>query len=111
MFANGNAARNTLAMVLAGGKGERLSPLTLNRPKPGVPFGGKYKIIDFVLSNLFNSGIRQVYILTQYRAYSLMKHIRESWGQWTGLKRNGRPLPPTQKIMSREPCFREVLYG
>ena len=60
MFTTGGAERNTLAMVLAGGKGERLSPLTTSRPKPGVPFGGKYKIIDFVLSNLFNSGIRQV---------------------------------------------------
>jgi glucose-1-phosphate adenylyltransferase len=72
-------------MVLAGGKGERLSPITIGRPKPGVPFGGKYKIIDFVLSNMFNSGIRQVYILTQYQAYSLSKHIKESWGKWTGL--------------------------
>lgn len=85
MYMTSNSTRNTIAMVLAGGKGERLSPLTLNRPKPGVPFGGKYKIIDFVLSNLFNSGIKQVYILTQYRAYSLMKHIRESWAKWTGL--------------------------
>lgn len=85
MYAAENAGRNTIAMVLAGGKGERLSPLTLRRPKPSVPFGGKYKIIDFVLSNLFNSGIKRVYILTQYRAYSLNKHIRESWGKWTGL--------------------------
>jgi len=85
MYSQSNGTRNTLAMVLAGGKGERLSPLTLKRPKPGVAFGGKYKIIDFVLSNLFNSGIKQVYILTQYRAYSLMKHIRESWAKWTGL--------------------------
>jgi glucose-1-phosphate adenylyltransferase len=72
-------------MVLAGGRGERLSPLTMRRAKPSVSFGGKYKIIDFVLSNLFNSGIKKVYILTQYRAYSLNKHIRESWGKWTGL--------------------------
>jgi glucose-1-phosphate adenylyltransferase len=72
-------------MVLAGGKGERLSPITVGRPKPAVPFGGKYKIIDFVLSNLFNSGIRKTYILTQYQAYSLNKHIKESWGRWTGL--------------------------
>jgi glucose-1-phosphate adenylyltransferase len=76
---------STIAMVLAGGKGERLSPLTMRRAKPSVSFGGKYKIIDFVLSNMFNSGIKQVYILTQYRAYSLNKHIRESWGKWTGL--------------------------
>ena len=80
-----NFGRNTIAMVLAGGKGERLSPLTLRRAEPSVPFGGKYKIIDFVLSNLFNSGIKKVYILTQYRAYSLIKHVRESWGKWTGL--------------------------
>lgn len=85
MYAMSNVGRNTIAMVLAGGKGERLSPLTIRRAKPSVMFGGKYKIIDFVLSNLFNSGIRKVYILTQYRAYSLSKHIRESWGKWTGL--------------------------
>ncbi len=85
MYTPGNIGRSTIAMVLAGGKGERLSPLTSKRPKPGVAFGGKYKIVDFVLSNLFNSGIKKVYILTQYRSYSLMKHIRESWGKWTGL--------------------------
>lgn len=85
MYTIDNVGRNTIAMVLAGGKGERLSPLTLKRAKPSVSFGGKYKIIDFVLSNLFNSGIKKVYILTQYRAYSLNKHIRESWGKWTGL--------------------------
>jgi glucose-1-phosphate adenylyltransferase len=85
MYAMDNVGRNTIAMVLAGGKGERLSPLTVRRAKPSVAFGGKYKIIDFVLSNLFNSGIKKVYILTQYRAFSLNKHIRESWGKWTGL--------------------------
>ncbi len=85
MYVNGNITRNTIAMVLAGGKGERLSPITIGRPKPAVPFGGKYKIIDFVLSNLFNSGVRRAYILTQYHAYSLSKHIKESWGRWVGL--------------------------
>lgn len=85
MYAMDNVGRHTIAMVLAGGKGERLSPLTQRRAKPSVAFGGKYKIIDFVLSNLFNSGIRKCYILTQYRAFSLNKHIRESWGKWTGL--------------------------
>jgi len=85
MYTSGNITRNTIAMVLAGGKGERLSPITAGRPKPAVPFGGKYKIIDFVLSNMFNSGIRQVYILTQYQAYSLSRHIKDSWGKWTGL--------------------------
>ncbi len=85
MYATANITRNTIAMVMAGGKGERLSPITIGRPKPAVPFGGKYKIIDFVLSNLFNSGIRKAYILTQYQAYSLNKHIKESWGKWVGL--------------------------
>jgi glucose-1-phosphate adenylyltransferase len=85
MYSMDNVGRNTIAMVLAGGKGERLSPLTNRRAKPSVAFGGKYKIIDFVLSNLFNSGLKKVYILTQYRAFSLNKHIRESWGKWTGL--------------------------
>lgn len=85
MYIMGNVTRNTIAMVLAGGKGERLSPITMNMPKPCVAFGGKYKIIDFVLSNLFNSGLKQVYILTQYRAYPLNKHIKESWSKWTGL--------------------------
>jgi len=85
MYSMDNVGRSTIAMVLAGGKGERLSPLTHRRAKPSVAFGGKYKIIDFVLSNLFNSGIKKCYILTQYRAFSLNKHIRESWGKWTGL--------------------------
>jgi glucose-1-phosphate adenylyltransferase len=85
MYTIGNVTLNTIAMVLAGGKGERLSPITIGRPKPAVPFGGKYKIVDFVLSNLFNSGIRKAYILTQYQAYSLNKHIKESWGRWVGL--------------------------
>lgn len=85
MYDSLNLGKNTIAMVLAGGKGERLMPLTMRRAKPSVSFGGKYKIIDFVLSNLFNSGIRRTYVLTQYRAYSLNKHIRESWAKWSGL--------------------------
>jgi len=102
MYALDNVGRNTIAMVLAGGKGERLSPLTLRRAKPSVAFGGKYKIIDFVLSNLFNSGIRRVYILTQYRAYSLNKHIRESWGKWTGLGEFYVAISPETKSESEE---------
>ena len=105
MYTTGNTGRDTIAMVLAGGKGERLSPLTLKRPKPGVAFGGKYKIIDFVLSNLFNSGIKKVYILTQYRSYSLMKHIRESWGNWTGLGEFFVPITP-ETSSDREEWFK-----
>ncbi len=68
-----------LAMVLAGGKGERLYPLTENRTKPAVPFGGGYRLIDFVLSNLVNSGIHQIYVLTQYKAQSLLRHLQQGW--------------------------------
>lgn len=102
MYSMDNVGRNTIAMVLAGGKGERLSPLTNRRAKPSVAFGGKYKIIDFVLSNLFNSGIRKVYILTQYRAYSLNKHIRESWGKWTGLGEFFVDISPETSSESKE---------
>ena len=102
MHTSGNITRNAIAMVLAGGKGERLSPITIGRPKPAVPFGGKYKIIDFVLSNLFNSGIRQVYILTQYQAYSLSKHIRDSWGKWTGLDEFYDPISPEMTNISEQ---------
>ena len=68
-----------LAMVMAGGKGERLYPLTENRTKPAVPFGGGYRLIDFVLSNLVNSGIHQIYVLTQYKAQSLLRHLQQGW--------------------------------
>lgn len=102
MYVMDNVGRNTIAMVLAGGKGERLSPLTERRAKPSVAFGGKYKIIDFVLSNLFNSGIKKVYILTQYRAYSLNKHIRESWGKWTGLGEFYVAISPETRSESEE---------
>jgi glucose-1-phosphate adenylyltransferase len=68
-----------LALVLAGGKGERLFPLTQYRSKPAVPFGGSYRIIDFVLSNLINSGIDAIYVMTQYKAQSLINHIQRAW--------------------------------
>mgnify|MGYP001556414238 CR=1 FL=1 len=68
-----------LAVVLAGGRGERLQPLTRHRSKPAVPFGGRYRIVDFVLSNLVNSGISAIYILTQYKAQSLISHIQRAW--------------------------------
>ncbi|WP_019591638.1 glucose-1-phosphate adenylyltransferase [Thioalkalivibrio sp. ALE20] len=71
--------RETLALVLAGGRGSRLKQLTLWRAKPAVPFGGKFRIIDFPLSNCINSGIRQVAILTQYKAHSLIQHIQRGW--------------------------------
>ncbi|MFA5645294.1 MAG: glucose-1-phosphate adenylyltransferase [Candidatus Ratteibacteria bacterium] len=70
---------NIVALVLAGGKGERLYPLTKDRAKPAVPFGGIYRIIDFTLSNAINSNLRKIYVLVQYKSYSLQRHIREGW--------------------------------
>ncbi len=72
--------RETLALILAGGRGSRLKQLTLWRAKPATPFGGKYRIIDFPLSNCINSGIRRVCVLTQYKAHSLIQHIQRGWG-------------------------------
>ena len=66
-------------LLLAGGKGERLYPLTKDRAKPSVPFGGIYRIIDFTLSNAINSGLRKIYVLIQYKSFSLQRHIREGW--------------------------------
>ncbi len=71
--------KNTLCILMAGGKGERLYPLTKDRAKPSVPFGGIYRIIDFTLSNCLNSNIRRIYVLTQYRSVSLDRHIRLGW--------------------------------
>ncbi len=68
-----------LGMIMAGGKGERLYPLTKDRTKPAVPFGGKYRLIDFVLSNFLNSGIYAVYVLTQFKAQSLIEHLQDGW--------------------------------
>ncbi len=73
-----------LAFVLAGGKGTRLYPLTKERAKPAVPFGGKYRIVDFVLSNLINSGVYSIYVLTQFKSQSLLQHLRDGW-QFSGL--------------------------
>jgi glucose-1-phosphate adenylyltransferase len=74
-----DAMKDTLGVLLAGGAGERLYPLTRDRAKPAVTFGGIYRIIDVTLSNCLNSGLRRVYILTQYKALSLNRHIREGW--------------------------------
>ena len=71
--------RRVLAMVLAGGRGTRLYPLTKARAKPAVPFGGMYKIVDFVLSNLINSGIYSAYVLTQFKSQSLLQHLWDGW--------------------------------
>src|SRR5438477_13123026 len=72
--------REVLTLILAGGKGTRLEPLTRDRAKPAVPFGGLYRIVDFTLSNCINSNLRHVLVLTQYKARSLDRHITTGWG-------------------------------
>ncbi|MGA2595517.1 MAG: glucose-1-phosphate adenylyltransferase [Bryobacteraceae bacterium] len=81
-----------LAFVLAGGKGTRLYPLTKERAKPAVPFGGRYRIIDFVLSNLVNSGVYSIYVLIQFKSQSLLQHLREGW-EASSLLRNHFIIP------------------
>ena len=76
--------RDTLALIMAGGRGSRLKHLTMWRAKPSVPFGGKFRIIDFPLSNCINSGIRRIGVLTQYKAHSLILHIQQGWGHLRG---------------------------
>lgn len=92
--------RNTTAVVLAGGKGSRLEPLTLDRAKPAVPFGGEYRIIDFVLSNAINSGLRRLLVLTQYKALSLDRHINLGWRKYFCPELNEflDVVPPQQRI-------------
>jgi glucose-1-phosphate adenylyltransferase len=74
----------TLAVIMAGGRGERLRDLTINRCKPATPFGGKFRIIDFPLSNCVNSGIRQIFIMTQYKGQSLIQHVQRGWSYLRG---------------------------
>ena len=72
-------AESTITILLAGGSGSRLQPLTADRAKPAVPFGGKYRVVDFTLSNCLHSGLRRVLVLTQYKSHSLHKHLRDGW--------------------------------
>lgn len=91
--------KNTVALILAGGRGSRLKQLTDWRAKPAVPFGGKFRIIDFPLSNCMNSGIRRVSVITQYKAHSLIKHIQRGWGFLRGeFNEFVEVLPAQQRI-------------
>jgi glucose-1-phosphate adenylyltransferase len=89
--------RSTVAMILAGGRGARLGPLTDWRAKPAVPFGGKFRIIDFTLSNCVNSGVRRIGILTQYKAQSLIRHVQNGWGFLDGRLGEFVELMPAQQ--------------
>ncbi len=93
--------REVLTFIMAGGKGERLNPLTRDRAKPAVPFGGIYRIIDFTLSNCINSGLRRVFVLIQYKSFSLQKHILSGWDiVSTQLSEFIDVIPPQQRISS-----------
>ena len=98
---SGDMHLRVLGIVLAGGKGTRLYPLTKERAKPAVPFGGKYRIIDFVLSNFINSGIYSVYVLTQFRSQSLLQHLSEGW-QFGGLLKNQFIIPVPAQMRSAD---------
>lgn len=89
----------TLAFVMAGGEGKRLRPLTNERGKPAVPFGSKYRIVDFVLSNLVNSGFMTIYVLVQYKSQSLIEHLRRSWNVGGQIEENFiTAVPPQQRV-------------
>jgi len=92
-----------LAFILAGGEGSRLHPLTRERAKPAVPFGGKYRIVDFVLSNLINSGIYSIYVLIQFRSQSLLQHLSDGW-QFGGILKSEFliPVPAQMRTEGKE---------
>jgi glucose-1-phosphate adenylyltransferase len=90
--------KRVLAIVLAGGEGKRLMPLTADRAKPAVPFGGIYRLIDFALSNVVNSGYLQVVVLTQYKSHSLDRHVTQTWRLSTMLGNYVTPVPAQQRV-------------
>ena len=97
-----NLAHDTLAIVLAGGRGSRLAELTDWRAKPAVPFGGKFRIIDFALSNCVNSGIRRIGVCTQYKAQSLIRHLQRGWSFLDGRFEEFVELLPAQQRVTAD---------
>ena len=95
------ASARVLGIVLAGGEGKRLWPLTADRAKPAVPFGGNYRLIDFVLSNLVNAGFLKICVLTQYKSHSLDRHITQTWRMSTILGNYVTPVPAQQRLGPR----------
>src|SRR3954452_3373533 len=92
------ARAKVLSIVLAGGEGKRLMPLTMDRAKPAVPFGGTYRLIDFVLSNLANAELRQIALLTQYKSQSLDRHISVTWRMSALLGDFVTPVPAQHRL-------------
>lgn len=95
------AAPKVFGIVLAGGEGKRLMPLTADRAKPAVPFGGQYRLIDFAISNLINSGLRQIVVLTQYKSHSLDRHISQNWRMSPMLNSYVASVPAQQRLGKR----------
>ena len=93
--------RDAIGVLLAGGQGERLWPLTRDRAKPAVPFGAIYRIIDVTLSNCINSALRKVFVLTQYKALSLNRHIRQGWSSLMGLGDYIEVLAPQMRVSNQ----------
>ncbi len=102
----GRFGSKSVALVLAGGRGARLAHLTDRRAKPAVHFGGKYRIIDFALSNCINSGVRRIYVLTQYKAHSLLRHIQRSWDFLRGELNEFVDLLPAQQRIDEMMWYR-----
>ena len=98
--------KNTVALILAGGRGSRLRQLTDWRAKPAVPFGGKFRIIDFPMSNCMNSGIRRISVLTQYKSHSLIKHIQRGWGFLRGEFNEFVDILPAQQRVSESDWYK-----
>ncbi|GAA1653262.1 glucose-1-phosphate adenylyltransferase [Microbacterium flavum] len=95
------AAPKVFGIILAGGEGKRLMPLTVDRAKPAVPFGGQYRLIDFAISNLVNSGLRQIVVLTQYKSHSLDRHVSQTWRMSALLNSYVTSVPAQQRLGKR----------
>ena len=95
------AAPKVFGIILAGGEGKRLMPLTVDRAKPAVPFGGQYRLIDFAISNLVNSGLRQIVVLTQYKSHSLDRHVSQTWRMSALLNAYVASVPAQQRLGKR----------
>lgn len=106
LFLASQLPKRTLALVLAGGRGSRLKQLTSNRAKPAVFFGGKFRIIDFALSNCVNSGIRRIGVITQYRSHSLLRHIKRGWNFLRGEQNEFIDLLPAQQQLDELTWYR-----